>query len=151
MSTHIQSVTGKHWKTGDWISVEFDQKKILGVSSAAQGSKNAPWLAPSLLDLQLNGYGGVDFQKQSLTEASLMKAVEALNRDGCPRFFLTLTTTDWPSILSKLKRIKAWRDHNPTLRECIAGWHVEGPFLSKNLNIVAHMTPLSWKTQALKK
>ena len=60
-----------------------------------------------------------------------MKAVEALNRDGCPRFFLTLTTTDWPSILGKLKRIKEWRDQNPTLRECIAGWHVEGPFLSE--------------------
>ena len=87
MSTHIQSITGRHWKTGDWISIEFNQKKILCVSSAAHGSRNAPWLAPSLLDLQVNGYGGVDFQKQSLTEASLMKAVEALNRDGCPRFF----------------------------------------------------------------
>lgn len=92
---------------------------------------NAPWLAPSLLDLQVNGYGGVDFQKKSLSEASLMKAVEALNRDGCPRFFLTLTSSGWPSILSKIKRIKVWRDNNPTLRKCIAGWHVEGPFLSK--------------------
>ncbi len=60
-----------------------------------------------------------------------MKTVEALNRDGCPRFFLTLTTSDWPSILSKLKRIKTWRDNNSTLRECIAGWHVEGPLLSE--------------------
>mgnify|MGYP001235328638 FL=1 len=131
MSTHTQSITGRHWKTGDWISIEFNQKKILSISSAAHGSMNAPWLAPSLLDLQVNGYGGVDFQKKSLSEASLMKAVEALNRDGCPRFFLTLTTSDWPSILSKLKRIKVWRDNNPTLRKCIAGWHVEGPFLSK--------------------
>jgi len=131
MSTHIQSITGRHWKTGDWISIEFNQKKILSISSADHGSRNAPWLAPSLLDLQVNGYGGVDFQKKSLSEASLVKAVEALNRDGCPRFFLTLTTSDWPSILSKLKRIKVWRDNNPTLRKCIAGWHVEGPFLSK--------------------
>ncbi|MDC0262441.1 N-acetylglucosamine-6-phosphate deacetylase [Verrucomicrobia bacterium] len=131
MSTHIQSITGRHWKTGDWIRIEFNQKKILSISSAAHGSRNAPWLAPSLLDLQVNGYGGVDFQKKSLSEASLVKAVEALNRDGCPRFFLTLTTSDWPSILSKLKRIKVWRDNNPTLRKCIAGWHVEGPFLSK--------------------
>ena len=131
MSTHTQSITGRHWKTGDWISIEFNQKKILSISSAAHGSMNAPWLAPSLLDLQVNGYGGVDFQKKSLSEASLMKAVEALNRDGCPRFFLTLTSSGWPSILSKIKRIKVWRDNNPTLRKCIAGWHVEGPFLSK--------------------
>jgi N-acetylglucosamine-6-phosphate deacetylase len=131
MSTHHQTITGRHWQTGDWIKIEFNQKTILSVSSTSPEKTNQQWLAPGLLDLQVNGYGGIDFQQQNLSERSLIEAAESLNRDGCPRFFLTLTTSKWTTLLGNLKHIKSLRDANPTLRKSIAGWHIEGPFLSE--------------------
>jgi N-acetylglucosamine-6-phosphate deacetylase len=131
MSTHIQSIRGRHWQTGDWIRIEFNQKIILNVSGASPEKSNQQWLAPGLLDLQVNGYGGIDFQEQNLSEKSLIEAAETLKRDGCPRFFLTLTTANWTTLLGNLKHIKTLRDSNPTLSESIAGWHIEGPFLSE--------------------
>jgi N-acetylglucosamine-6-phosphate deacetylase len=131
MSSHNQSITGRHWKTGDCIKIEFDHQTILNVSSNPLNKTNPQWLAPSLLDLQVNGYGGIDFQQQNLSEQALMVATESLKRDGCPRFLLTLTTSKWATLLSNLKHIKTLRDSNPILHESIAGWHIEGPFLSE--------------------
>jgi N-acetylglucosamine-6-phosphate deacetylase len=70
------------------------------------------WIAPGLFDVQVNGYVGVDFQRdESVTEDTLLALVHGLRCDGCHRILLTL-------IASELKR-------------AIVGWHIEGPFLSE--------------------
>src|SRR5438874_11104301 len=41
------------------------------------------WLAPPLFDLQINGYGGVDFQQDNLSLEDLLSAVRRLRAAGC--------------------------------------------------------------------
>lgn len=86
--------------------------------------------SPRLFDPQVNGYAGVDFQRDDLTLEALRRAALAWRRDGGDQFFLTLITDAWPRLLARLRRLRAWRDSDPELRQVIAGWHVEGPFLS---------------------
>lgn len=86
--------------------------------------------APPLLDLQVNGYAGVDFQRDDLTEAQLLGATRQFAADGGDAFLLTLVTAPWEQMLARLRRVVALRAAHPELRRHLAGWHLEGPFLS---------------------
>ena len=88
------------------------------------------WLAPPLVDLQVNGFAGVDFQQDDLAADELLKAVRGLRAAGCTRFLLTLVTDDWSRLMARLRHIRKVREETPELGAAIAGWHVEGPFLS---------------------
>jgi N-acetylglucosamine-6-phosphate deacetylase len=91
---------------------------------------NEVWLAPPLVDLQVNGFAGVDFQQDTLCVEDLVCAAHELARAGCGSWLLTLTTDHWPRMLDRLERLRRMRASRVELREAIAGWHVEGPFLS---------------------
>lgn len=88
------------------------------------------WLAPSLVDLQVNGYAGVDFQSDGVDEDGLLRAARGLRRDGCAHFLLTLITDEWRCLVSRLAQLRRLRARSAELRHAILGWHVEGPFLS---------------------
>jgi len=88
------------------------------------------WLAPPLVDLQVNGYAGIDFQQDDLSVEQLSVAVRALRRDGCKRILFTLITDDWSVMLRRVRRARALVESDSELRSAIAGWHLEGPFLS---------------------
>jgi N-acetylglucosamine-6-phosphate deacetylase len=53
-----------------------------------------------------------------------------LREDGCSRFFFTLITAEWNRLIHRFRHAKSLRDQVPELRRAIAGWHIEGPFLS---------------------
>jgi N-acetylglucosamine-6-phosphate deacetylase len=88
------------------------------------------WIAPPLFDVQVNGYAGVDFQRDQLTTEDLLRAVRALRADGCATFLLTLITDEWSQLTARLRHLVAVRAASDELKSAIAGWHIEGPFLS---------------------
>src|SRR5690606_6318130 len=89
-----------------------------------------PAVPPEFLDPQVNGYGGIDFQSDDLGTDDLLTAARAWRRDGGTSFLLTLITAHWALLLERLRRLRNLRGNHPELRSVIAGWHVEGPFLS---------------------
>ena len=88
------------------------------------------WIGPPLVDLQVNGFAGVDFQQDDLTAEQLLHATNALCQAGCGSFFFTLITDNWEAMTRRLAKAKQLRDANQALGQAIAGWHIEGPFLS---------------------
>ena len=88
------------------------------------------WIGPPLVDLQVNGFAGVDFQQDELTAEQLLHATNALGQAGCGRFFFTLITDNWEAMIRRLAKAKQHREANQALGQAIAGWHIEGPFLS---------------------
>ena len=88
------------------------------------------WIGPPLVDLQVNGFAGVDFQQDDLTAEQLLHATNALGQAGCGSFFFTLITDNWEAMTRRLAKAKQHRDANQALGQAIAGWHIEGPFLS---------------------
>jgi N-acetylglucosamine-6-phosphate deacetylase len=127
---HQSEICGRHFATGQPLRVKWSGGVITEVAPAADAPADT-WLAPTLLDLQINGYGGVDFQREEhLTEEKLLSAARQLRRDGCGRFFFTLITDAWPALMARVRQAKAIRDAHPELRAALVGWHIEGPFLS---------------------
>jgi N-acetylglucosamine-6-phosphate deacetylase len=83
-------------------------------------------------DLQLNGYAGVDFNRDDLTESELYFACEKLKEDGVKGVLATIITADINQMIKRLNRVVQLREDNTLIREMIYGIHIEGPFLSSD-------------------
>ncbi|MEM6916882.1 MAG: N-acetylglucosamine-6-phosphate deacetylase, partial [Verrucomicrobiota bacterium] len=81
-------------------------------------------------DLQVNGYAGVDFCSPELTLAECRSAGEALRADGIGSFLVTLITDGISSLESKLTQWVGFLEEDELLSEMVAGFHLEGPFIS---------------------
>jgi len=81
-------------------------------------------------DLQVNGYGGVDFGDDALAPEALHAACERLDADGTAGILVTLTTERLDAMVARLRRLVAAREQDDLARRLIAGIHLEGPFIS---------------------
>lgn len=82
------------------------------------------------VDLQVNGYAGVDFNGDQLTPESLQFACEQLTKDGVTAILATLITDDVQLICQRMRAIHAARQAHSTVAQVIVGFHLEGPFLN---------------------
>jgi len=83
-----------------------------------------------LFDFQVNGFGGVDFQRDDLTLDELRGAFDLLADNGAERIFVTLITAKVDVICRRLERFQHFCHVDPTVARMIAGYHIEGPWLS---------------------
>ncbi|MHB8519832.1 MAG: N-acetylglucosamine-6-phosphate deacetylase [Limisphaerales bacterium] len=116
--------------TGQPVRVRWQDGNITHREPAPAAPDEALWIAPPLVDLQINGFGGVDFQQDDLRLEELLSATRQLRAAGCCRYLLTLITEEWTTLTSRLRHFHALRSQSPELQHAIAGWHIEGPFLS---------------------
>ncbi len=125
-----RTITGRAVGTGQPIRIAWTGDCIDSVNPVSAAEADDRWLAPGLFDPQINGFAGVDFQRDDLTRADLQRAVAGLQRAGCSRFLPTLITDEWDRLMARLARLRAWRLEDPILMAAMVGWHIEGPFLS---------------------
>ena len=83
-----------------------------------------------LFDFQINGFGGIDFQAETLTLGELEHAIRVLHEHGVAGIFLTLITDDIDAHCRRLENFEKLRARSPGVDEMIVGYHIEGPWLS---------------------
>jgi len=123
-------ISAWHYATRQPVQVRWRDGVISQLQSASSSPPHDLWIAPPLFDLQINGFAGVDFQQDDLTVEDLLQAARGLRKAGCTRFLLTLITDHWPALTARLRHLRALREQAAELQAAIAGWHIEGPFLS---------------------
>ncbi len=79
---------------------------------------------PGLFDLQVNGFGGVDFNAPDLTTDRVREALDRMRATGVTRCLPTLITSSFEQFAASARVIGAMSD------DAIAGIHMEGPYLS---------------------
>jgi N-acetylglucosamine-6-phosphate deacetylase len=89
-----------------------------------------PKTPDTAFDLQVNGYGGVDFNGDDLTPESLHAACARLEADGVGGILATVTTEAPDVMARRLANLVAAREADPLARRIVAGVHIEGPFIS---------------------
>src|SRR5436309_3208622 len=101
-----QEIHALHYATGKPVRVIVGNDKIESITEVTEAPEKEIWIAPPLVDLQINGYAGVDFQQDSISTENLWHAARGLRRDGCAHFLLTLITDEWSRLLARLSRLK---------------------------------------------
>ena len=119
-----------HYSLRKPVKVRWRDGVIVAMEAVEAAPPSNLWIAPPLFDLQVNGFAGVDFQQDNVTVDRLLAATRALQASGCASYLLTLVTDEWPRLTARLKHLRRLRSSSPELDRAIAGWHVEGPFLS---------------------
>lgn len=123
---------GIHYATGRAVRVAVAGGRIAGIESlkAGDGGKRLPFIAPGLVDLQINGYAGDDFNTLPFTTELVVKASRALWKEGVTSYYPTIITNSPEAIEEAAGIIARACDGDERTNRSIAGIHVEGPFIS---------------------
>lgn len=95
------------------------------------------------IDLQINGYGGVDFNAPGLTVAQVIAVTERLEQDGTDGYLPTVITGNPETSVQTLRTIAQARRESARCERNILGIHLEGPFISAEPGAVG-THPIEW-------
>ncbi|MFN8928053.1 MAG: N-acetylglucosamine-6-phosphate deacetylase [Rhodospirillales bacterium] len=123
-------VRGRDPATGGGLAVTLAGGRIATVAADPAVPADAPWIAPGLVDLQVNGWGGLDLNDGRLTAETVAHLVRALAATGVTTLLPTLLTASEESLCDALAAIAAARRADPAVARAIPGVHVEGPSIS---------------------
>ncbi|HYZ21356.1 MAG TPA: N-acetylglucosamine-6-phosphate deacetylase, partial [Rhodopila sp.] len=83
-----------------------------------------------LIDLQVNGYAGIDFNDAALTADALDHALEVMLRAGVTVCLPTLITADEAALRARLHALDHAVATSRLGPRMVPGFHLEGPFLN---------------------
>ena len=134
---------GRLCETGRWATVTLEGERIASVEAEeVSPSPRLPvspsqevWIAPGFIDLQLNGYGGDDFNAgfwtdEAASEASIYRIVERAARAGTTQLLPTICTNAEDAMLASLRAVAEACDADARLARAIPAVHVEGPWIA---------------------
>jgi N-acetylglucosamine-6-phosphate deacetylase len=87
------------------------------------------YLAPGFIDLQVNGFAGVDYNHPRVPHEEIARSLRAQFATGVTRLYPTVITGAPEDMLACLRNLAAARESVPQ-GAAIAGFHVEGPHIS---------------------
>ena len=111
-------------------------------------------IAPGFVDLQVNGFAGVDYNDPTVTHEAVAASIQRLFQTGVARFFPTIITGSPERMIGALRRLaeakREFRRCGMPEGDAIAGFHVEGPHISpedgpRGAHPLAHVRPPDWE------
>lgn len=121
-------LTGRDPATGAPLALSIEAGRIAAIDPGPPGE--TAYLAPGLVDLQVNGFGGHDLNAPGLRPETVSALTRRLRQDGVTRFLPTLITTSEADLTAALRAIAAARAEDQEAASAIPAVHVEGPHLS---------------------
>lgn len=126
----MKNIGGLHYATNRPIQIDMDGG-IISKVRVMENSKSDDVIAPGLVDLQINGFNGIDFNEGGLDEKKIVAITGSLWQEGVTTYFPTLITNSDDNISASIKSIVKACNNNEFINNSIGGIHLEGPFLSK--------------------
>lgn len=124
---------GRRYDTGEAVCLETQDNRISRIlpASAENGAlSDWPWIAPGLVDLQVNGYGGQEFSSAELTPQKVLQIAETMVGFGVVQFCPTVTTQSFEVLRHAMQTIAAACESFPLAGRTIPGIHLEGPYIA---------------------
>lgn len=107
-------------------------------------------MTAGFVDLQINGYGGIDFNDAGTTAEQIAATTRALWRTGVTAFCPTIITESAEHISQCLTNLLRAADESPEFARAFLGVHLEGPFISpedgpRGAHPRRHACPPDWE------
>lgn len=115
--------------TGHPVVISVVDGRISTIVPSACDSDDGLWVAPGFVDLQVNGFAGVDYNSPETSIDKIGYSIDAQRTTGVTRLYPTIITgsnTNIRKALTNLARAK----HELSNGTSIAGLHLEGPWIS---------------------
>jgi len=127
----MQTVNGIHYETKQPIAVVVDNGIIKSITAFDNNhTERLPFIAPGLVDLQVNGYNGIDFNSNMLTTDAVAAISLQLLAQGVTTYYPTVITNSAENIQASLTAVAGACNESDVAKACIGGIHLEGPFIS---------------------
>jgi N-acetylglucosamine-6-phosphate deacetylase len=144
----MHSFVARRYDTHRPVTIGIDQGRITSLLPAAE-RPGLPLVAPGFVDLQINGYGGVEFNDLQLTVERVRDVALSQDAFGVTSFLATCTTDSHEVLSHALATIAAAIDQSPEVASRIPGIHLEGPFISpddgpRGAHPRQHVRPPDW-------
>ena len=82
------------------------------------------------VDLQVNGYAGIDFNGETVTRGQMNHVYQKLRAGGMRAVLPTIITDEPVRMATRLANLRALIDEQPSWRKMFPAFHIEGPCLS---------------------
>lgn len=115
--------------TGEIEKITIQNGRIQALEKS-ESNDRLLFVGPGLIDLQINGVNGIDFNNPLVTAGDIKRATMYLLCRGVTTYFPTVITNSTEAILRILRTIHDACESYAVVRECIGGIHLEGPFIS---------------------
>lgn len=143
---------GRRYDTGEAVAVLLAGSRIAAVTPLGPvlAPQTLPWIAPALVDLQVNGYDGQEFSSAALTPENVAAIVARHVPFGVAALCPTLTTNASAILEHGLEAIALACDRWPEVAYSVPGIHLEGPYLCaddgpRGAHPVEHCRPPDWE------
>jgi N-acetylglucosamine-6-phosphate deacetylase len=132
-SSSRKTSVGKNPGSSAVLEVNYDAA-LLAVDELIRAPDVSEFLAPGFIDLQVNGFAGVDYNDPAAGHEAIAQSIRTMFETGVTRFFPTLITGSEERIIGALRNLVAARSGFDAAgrpeAHAMAGIHVEGPHLS---------------------
>lgn len=150
-------ICGRLCDTGEVVTLSVAGGRIVSIQSGGtEAGLGGPdlWLAPGFFDLQVNGYGGHDFNLGNDAEVTenphdFGPLFDALARSGTALVCPTVITQSFERMAAALSRISRALDREPSWARRVPGIHLEGPYFApedgpRGAHPLEHVRDPSW-------
>jgi N-acetylglucosamine-6-phosphate deacetylase len=114
--------------TGEQVEISFGDF-ITGVDPLVYPSPDSTYVCPGWIDLQVNGFAGVDYNSPSATHQEISRSIRAIFATGVTRFFPTVITGSPENMSGALRNLANAKEAIPE-GAAMEAFHVEGPYIS---------------------
>ena len=125
-------IKGIHYRTNEPVEIEIEAGKISRVTplSSSECEEGSAIVAPGLVDLQINGYLGMDFNTLPIADGLVIEATKVIFSQGVTSYYPTVITNSVDAIEQAVAAIAAQCRQDALTDQAVQGIHVEGPFIS---------------------
>ncbi len=88
------------------------------------------WIAPALIDIQVNGFAGFDLNVATVTSEDVSAMIRALWRVGTGFLCPTVVTGSFEGISNSLRAVLKACEADSLVVHSVLGIHLEGPYIS---------------------
>ena len=128
----MKKIEGYLYSDNSKVSIEIKNgliQKIESINSFEKERNIKQFIAPGLIDNQVNGFLGIEFSSPNLSTEDMHNVTIELNQKGVVTFLPTIITASQESLIKSFKNlVSTLKDSNVSYS--VPGFHLEGPYIS---------------------
>jgi N-acetylglucosamine-6-phosphate deacetylase len=124
----MKTIRGK-LLNGQVVELSISDGRITSVESI-HGNGSELYLLPGFIDLQLNGYLGIDFNNPATTPEEILTAIREVRKTGVTTLCPTIITGSSAHIEGCIANLVKAVETYPEVERAVVGLHIEGPYIS---------------------